>query len=390
FKDGGYHEGVNNGRLGYDENGRLEIICNAKGVLFIEAETTSIMDDLVKEFKDDSEGPQLVPKIDYSGRISSYPVLGLQVTTFKCGGISLGVSTQHTLVDGSSGLHFINSWANTVRGCSPNIAPFLDRTLLRARHPPTPKFRHIEFEPSPSLQIMISTSKSQLCPKPSIVSVFTITTDKLNALKVKQPKQELLEAQQLKLNMPVDGRNRLHPPLPPGYIGNVIFMAALVALAGELLSKSFIDTVKRIHKILKEMDDEYLRSAIDYIEKAHDVEAIRRGPQTMRCSNLVINSWISLPIHEADFRWGRPIFMRLANIAHEGIVYILPSPTKDGSLTLVTCLETSHIKLFAVGSIHVNELLGFSLPGLGSETAEGIKTHGISFLFISIPICKQK
>ncbi|WRX25611.1 hypothetical protein QQP08_018098, partial [Theobroma cacao] len=229
------------GRLGYDENGRLEIICNAKGVLFIEAETTSIMDDLVKEFKDDSE-----------------------------------VSTQHTLVDGSSGLHFINSWANIVRGCSPNIAPFLDRTLLRARHPPIPKFCHIEFEPSPSLQIMISTSKSQLCPKPSIVSVFTITTDKLNALKVKVNEnsnsntkystysiltahiwrcatkaRDLLEDQQLKLNMPVDGRNRLQPPLPPGYIGNVIFMAALVALAGELLSKSFIDTVKRIHKILR-------------------------------------------------------------------------------------------------------------------------------------------
>ncbi|WRX22847.1 hypothetical protein QQP08_015334, partial [Theobroma cacao] len=186
------------------------------------------------------------------------------------------LSTQHTLVDGSSGLHFINSWANIVRGCSPNIAPFLDRTLLRARHPPIPKFCHIEFEPSPSLQIMISTSKSQLCPKPSIVSVFTITTDKLNALKVKVNEnsnsntkystysiltahiwrcatkaRDLLEDQQLKLNMPVDGRNRLQPPLPPGYIGNVIFMAALVALAGELLSKSFIDTVKRIHKILR-------------------------------------------------------------------------------------------------------------------------------------------
>ncbi|EOY07826.1 Hydroxycinnamoyl CoA shikimate/quinate hydroxycinnamoyltransferase [Theobroma cacao] len=359
------------GRLGYDENGRLEIICNAKGVLFIEAETTSIMDDLVKEFKDDSEGPQLVPKIDYSGGISSYPLLGLQVTTFKCGGISLGVSTQHTMVDGSSGLHFINSWANTVRGCSPNIAPFLDRTLLRARHPPIPKFRHVEFEPSPSLQTMFSTSECQPSPKPSIVSIFTITADKLNALKAKvngnsnsntkystysiltahiwrcaTKARDLLEDQQLKLNMPVDGRNRLHPPFPPGYIGNVIFMAALVALAGELLSESFIDTVKRIHKILKEMDDEYLRSEIDYIEKAPDIEAIRRGSQTMRCPSLVINSWILLPIHEADFGWGRPIFMRPANIVHEGIVYILPSPTKDGSLTLVTRLETSHMKLF--------------------------------------------
>ncbi|EOY20480.1 Hydroxycinnamoyl CoA shikimate/quinate hydroxycinnamoyltransferase [Theobroma cacao] len=153
------------GRLGYDENGRLEIICNAKGVLFIVAETTSIMDDLVQDFTDGSKVPQLLPKIDYSGGISSYPLLGLQ---------------------------------------------------------------------------------------------------------------------QLKLNMPIDGRNRLHPPLPPGYFGNVIFFAALFTRAGDLLSESFIDTVKRIHEILKEMDNEYLRSGIDYIERAPDIEAISRGPQTLR------------------------------------------------------------------------------------------------------------
>ena len=34
------------GRLGSDENGRLDIICNAEGVLLIEAETTSTIDDL--------------------------------------------------------------------------------------------------------------------------------------------------------------------------------------------------------------------------------------------------------------------------------------------------------------------------------------------------------
>ncbi|EOY20478.1 Hydroxycinnamoyl CoA shikimate/quinate hydroxycinnamoyltransferase [Theobroma cacao] len=268
------------GRLGYDENGRLEIICNAKGVLFIVAETTSIMDDLVQDFTDGSKVPQLLPKIDYSGGISSYPLLGLQVTTFKCGGISLGVSFEHTLADGSSGLHFINSWANTVRGLSPSIAPFLDRTLLRARNPLILKFRHVEFEPSPRLQTMFSTLESQVSPKPSIVSAFKITADQLNALKAKinensnsntkystyrilsahiwrcaTKARDLLDDQQLKLNLPIDGRNRLRPPLPPGYFGIVIFFAALFTLAGDLLSESFIDTVKRIHEILKEMDN---------------------------------------------------------------------------------------------------------------------------------------
>ncbi|GMI93052.1 hypothetical protein HRI_002974500 [Hibiscus trionum] len=42
------------GRLGYDKNGRLEISCNAQGVLFVEAETTSIMDPLIADFSENS------------------------------------------------------------------------------------------------------------------------------------------------------------------------------------------------------------------------------------------------------------------------------------------------------------------------------------------------
>ncbi|XVF07921.1 hypothetical protein REPUB_Repub06bG0180800 [Reevesia pubescens] len=363
------------GRLGRDENGRLEIVCNAEGVLFIEAETTSVIDDLVKDITNSSKVPQLVPKIDYSEGISSYPLIAFQVTTFKCGGVSLGVSSQHTAVDGPSGLHFINSWADTARGLSLSIAPFLDRTVLRARNPPTPRPSHVEFEPSPSLKMTNSTDdpESQPSPKPSIVSVFKITADQVNALKAKvnddtissrntkystysiltahiwrsvTKARDLEKDQELKLTIPIDGRNRLKPPLPLGYFGNVIFLAAPVAVAGDLVSEPLIDTVKRIHEILKEMDDDYLRAGIDYIEKANDITSVRRTPKIMRCPNLYINSWMWLPIHDADFGWGRPIFMRPTHVVHEGKAYILPSPTKDESLTLVTSLETTHMKAF--------------------------------------------
>ncbi|XVF89293.1 hypothetical protein PTKIN_Ptkin19aG0118600 [Pterospermum kingtungense] len=103
------------------------------------------------------------------------------------------------------------------------------------------------------------------------------------------------------------------------------------------------------------MNDEYLRSGIDYVEKVGDIKSIIRGPQTMRCPNLSINSWIWLPLYDADFGWGRPVFMRPANIVHEGKVYIIPSPTKDGSLTLATRLETPHMKRF--GNLLTNSLI---------------------------------
>uniref|UniRef100_A0A0D9YUV0 Uncharacterized protein n=1 Tax=Oryza glumipatula TaxID=40148 RepID=A0A0D9YUV0_9ORYZ len=41
---------------------------------------------------------------------------------------------QHHVADGFSGLHFINSWADLCRGVPIAVMPFIDRTLVRARH----------------------------------------------------------------------------------------------------------------------------------------------------------------------------------------------------------------------------------------------------------------
>ncbi|KAK8663616.1 hypothetical protein V6N13_083425 [Hibiscus sabdariffa] len=73
---------------------------------------------------------------------------------------------------------------------------------------------------------------------------------------------------------PVDCRSKLNPPLPPGYLGNAVFIAAVITEAGDLKTESFPDTVKRIHEGLSQINDEYLRSALDYTEKVSDLSAL--------------------------------------------------------------------------------------------------------------------
>ncbi|KAJ0030097.1 hypothetical protein Pint_14408 [Pistacia integerrima] len=221
------------GRLKRDENGRLQIECNAEGVLFMEAETSCVIDD---EFGDDNFTPslkmrQLVPSLDYSSKnISSSPLLVSQVTYFKCGGVCLGVGWHHILGDGTSGLNFIKSWAEITSGFSITNPPFIDRTILKSRTPPYPTFDHIEYHPPPELQSgALPTSMTRV----------ELSLDRINFLKTKFKEDygvtystyEILAAhvwrcvckarglpndQATKLYIPTNGRLRFNPPLPLG------------------------------------------------------------------------------------------------------------------------------------------------------------------------------
>ncbi|BFG24852.1 hypothetical protein CerSpe_111250 [Prunus speciosa] len=355
-----------------DQNGRVEIDCNAEGVLFVVAESSSVVDD----FGDFAPTPNfitLIPTVDYSLGISSYPILVLQVTYFKCGGVSLGVGMEHRIADGVSGLHFVNTWSDIARGDLKHInPPFLDRTLLRARNPPQPAFPHIEFQPSPQMKLASDLLQSTTN---STTSLFRLTQEQLNILKSKFKEdggknintmkytsfeilaghiwrcackaRKLPDDQDTRLFIGIDGRSRLQPPLPPGFFGNAVFRAPQIAATGDLISKPTWYATSCVHDALVRMDDDYLRSFLDYLELHHSSLSELVKPPLVGSVNLWINSWVRLPIHDADFGWGRPIFMGPGAIQFDGLSFILPSATIDGSLSLVISLNSEHMKSFS-------------------------------------------
>ncbi|XP_071742180.1 shikimate O-hydroxycinnamoyltransferase-like [Rutidosis leptorrhynchoides] len=353
------------GRLGRDDSGRIVINCNGEGALFVEAESDSTLDDL-GEIVPSPEYRQLTPTVDYSGDISSYPLFIAQVTHFKCGGVALGCGVHHTLSDGLSSLHFINTWSDMARGLCVAVPPFFERTLLQARDPPNPTHDHVEYHPPPSMN---TTAKKTGSLSNSSTKMLKLTLEQINALKAKAKSDggpnhssyEILAAhlwrcackarglpddQLTKLYVATDGRSRLSPHLPPGYLGNVVFTATPLAKSGNLTSGSLSSTAKLIHTTLKKMDNDYLRSAIDYLESQPDISALIRGPSYFASPNLNINAWTRLPVYDADFGYGRPIFMGPACILYEGTIYVLPSPNNDRSMSLAVCLDASEQPLF--------------------------------------------
>ncbi|EEF33008.1 Anthranilate N-benzoyltransferase protein, putative [Ricinus communis] len=352
------------GRLGKDDNGRLQINCNNEGVLFIEAETDSSMDDL-GDVMVNLKIPQLIPTLDFSNGISSFPLFVVQATTFTCGGVSLGIRFHHVLADGSAALYFINTWCDVARGLSINVSPMIDRTILRSQDPPNPKFQHLEF--GKPLTLNTNSTKNQT----NSIEILKFTPDQLNTLKTKvnsnskdgrtkYSSYEILTAhiwrctcrarnladdQATKLYISVDGRSRLQPQLPHSYFGNVTFPTTSIALCGDLLSEPLMATAERIRKAIRRMDDEYLRSAVDYLQVLDDLTPVMRGPDACRCPNLHIISWMWLPFYEADFGMGKPIYVRPANPL-EGKGYVIPTPGDDRNWALSICLETDHMHSF--------------------------------------------
>ncbi|KAK8953383.1 Shikimate O-hydroxycinnamoyltransferase [Platanthera guangdongensis] len=352
------------GRLARDGKVRVDIDCNGEGVLFVVAETESKVEDF-DDFAPTVEMMRLIPTVEYSDDISSFHLLVLQVTHFRCGGAALGVGMLHIVADGYSGIHFINSWSDLARGLAINLPPFIDRTLLRARNPPAPSFPHIEYHHPPALII----PSAIITPPSAAVNIFPVNCANLDLLKSKVSgtssarlsSYSLLAAhvwrcacsarglppdQLSKLHIATDGRQRLRPLLPEGYFGNVVFTATPVAAAGEL-AEGLGAVAGRIQEAVGRMDDEYLRSALDYLEVQRDLKELVRGAPTFRCPNIGIISWTRLPIHEADFGWGKPIFMGPGGIAYEGMSFVLPSAAAAaGDLSVVISLQPDHMARF--------------------------------------------
>ncbi|XP_026431836.1 shikimate O-hydroxycinnamoyltransferase-like [Papaver somniferum] len=347
------------GRLKRNESGRAEIHCTGEGAIFIEAETDSFMKDL-GEFTPNEQLAPLFPRIDYSDNdISSYPPFLVQVTHFKCGGVCLSTALSHILVDGVAGINFINTWSDLCRGVEhiKKPLPYFDRTLLRARDPPKVYFSHIEYK-LPSVDLPTTSP----LPKIAIVKL-NLSTLQANQLKSKCNNyqyrrfssyevmaghiwrclciaRELKDDEETTISIPLDCRSRARPPLPDGYFGNAIFDNTVRALSGDIVSKPLGYTVNLIHETFRSSgNNEYLRSAIDYLELNPSIRTIAKG----KGCNFRLPTWVRLPLYEADFGWGKPIYVGPGVNKFLGRTFLIPNPAEsDGGVCLIIPLESEY------------------------------------------------
>ncbi|XP_004304535.1 PREDICTED: omega-hydroxypalmitate O-feruloyl transferase-like isoform X1 [Fragaria vesca subsp. vesca] len=349
------------GRLAISSEGKLIVDCTGEGAVFVEAEADCTIEDIGDITKPDPETlGKLVYDIPGAKNILEVPPLVAQVTKFKCGGFSLGLCMNHCMFDGIGAMEFVNSWGQTARGLPLQVAPFLDRSILKARNPP--KIDHLHQEFSELIDGNSSCNSSEVDEDKMLYRSFCFDTEKLEKLKAKAREDgaldkcstfealsafvwkartralRLLPEQQIKLLFAVDGRPKFNPPLPKGYFGNGIVLTNSICEAGELLEKPLSHAVGLVQDAIKMVTDGYMRSAIDYFE------ATRARPSL--ASTLLITTWSRLSFYTTDFGWGEPILSGPVALPEKEVILFLSNGTEKKNINVLLGLPASAMDVF--------------------------------------------
>jgi shikimate O-hydroxycinnamoyltransferase len=200
------------------------------------------------------------------------------VTFLKSGGVVLGTALHHAAIDASSAFHFFQTWSAFCKhGDRAAVElPCHDRTLLRARSPPT-------VHPDTLLTLQPRLTLSDL-EGPLAIEVFTISKDQVASLKhlcggtstfcavsaliwqCACVARRLPPDSQVRLVFQADLRRRMRPPLPSRYFGSAVFSLYVTGQAGDIGTEALGSVATRIKGAIQRMDDELVRSTIDYFE----------------------------------------------------------------------------------------------------------------------------
>ncbi|KAH0453718.1 hypothetical protein IEQ34_018042 [Dendrobium chrysotoxum] len=340
--------------------GEPELLCNNRGVEFIEAYADVRLDQLDFYDADGTVERKLVPKKEAEGG-----VLTLQATEMKCGGMILGCSFDHRISDAYAFNMFVITWAEMATDAKElSISPIFDRSLLSFRQendvgsleqalkldeiyvpvssyspPPPPSPLIIENSDPPTIsriyyiaakeinRLQSIASSDGLCRRTKLES-FTAYLWKLIARVGKS-------GQVCRMGVVVDGRRRLGSSEMNAYFGNVISVSYSSLAVEEVEGMGIEELADVVHQFVAEVDrEEHFRGLVDWVEE-HRPEVCVSKIYIEEGLSVVVSSGRRFPIAEVDFGWGKTM-LGSYHFPWEGKGgYVMPMPMsgdkgKDG------------------------------------------------------------
>jgi len=106
--------------------------------------------------------------------------------------------------------------------------------------------------------------------------------------------------QEVRFIFPVDVRTILVPPLPEGFYGNAVAFACAKTTAGDLSKKPLSFAMKLINQAKMAVNDEYVRSVIDFME-------LKGRPLLTMVGAIFASDVSKIAYRDVDFGWGNAV-----------------------------------------------------------------------------------
>ncbi|KAJ3696886.1 hypothetical protein LUZ61_000591 [Rhynchospora tenuis] len=345
------------GRYIVGPDGRVELDCNAEGCFFVRAQLERTFDSI--NFQPSQELEKLfIPSTQMAG--SPFLLLMIQATYLKCGGVALGFAFNHVFADAQSSIHFIQTWASITCGDLSNIIPpSFNQTPLCARSSPIVRYDHSAYKanatrpttttPTDSTTTKLRLSKEQVsslksrCNRGRVTKISAFCSIASLVWKCYCYAQNLAPDTTAHLIFPVDIRNRLQPQLPKTHFSNAIVRKSMQSKVSNITSSPLQDVAESVQTAVDSVNDEYVRSLIDYLETIGNKVVLRKeSPE----SELRVNSISRMPVYDVDFGWGPPHLVSRWHVTGNRLVYINNEPGENGGIELVVTVDSATMHRF--------------------------------------------
>ncbi|XP_008795534.1 coniferyl alcohol acyltransferase-like [Phoenix dactylifera] len=354
-----------------NSTGEPELLCNNRGVDFIEAYADVELRELCLYKPDDSFKEKLVPKKEGG-------VFCVQATELKCGGLVVACSFDHRIADAVSADMFLVAWAELASSKPISRIPSFRRSLLNPRRPG----RHDSFPDrlfAPISSLVPPSSPPQL-QQPTVSRIYYITAEDVDRMQTAassggaahRTKVEAFTAylwrvlakgtvsgdKPCRMGLVVDGRSRIDARAMANYFGNVLTPPYGTLSAEELGRMALPEVADVVHEFLRPaMTAEHFRGLVDWVESHRPEPAVARiyledEEGGVAC---VVSSGRRFPASEVEFGWGKPA---LASYffpwgGSTGFVMPMPSPKGNGDWVVYAYLLRDLVEVLEAESPQV-------------------------------------
>lgn len=315
--------------------GNLYVDCNDGGAPFSEAEADCDLSHVTTN----PDPKQMNKFLPYKLNEPQDFCMAVQATYFHCGGLAVGLIISHKIADALSFFSFANAWSAVARngdGSGVQLPKFDGATYFPPRDiggfkPSTGIMREevaTKIFTFPAKKIALLRERYSGGGVPTRVEALSafIWTRFIAATGMKGDANKIYTVQHA-----VNLRTRIDPPLPEYHFGNIsrLSIAKLAVGDGGLIDGG-VELLQKVREAIKAVNGSYVAQLKD--GEKH-LNLMRERMAQSNKGELVSFSFTSLcrfPLHEADFGWGKPVWVGSAGFAYKNLVTFMDTTNGDG------------------------------------------------------------